>query len=350
MFFVLLTFVLVFSVFHVLYGNNPPKSIYIISVILLILVGGFRYFVGIDYEAYKLMYELDNDSSNYLYYVEPGWSVIYNIIHFVKGTYILWFLVINAITVILMIYGIRRQSPFIFLSMIFYVGSFLYTESFNAMRQCVAMAIVFVGTPLIFQRKEWYYMLLIALAMCFHYSAGIALVFFLLKKKYNFTLMLSVLLFSALFGDYLLNNYLIPLTESFGAFFSSALDTRKSYVLDATEHDVMLNSGLKKLVYNVLALIMLVFAKKWDGQKLFYLNCFVLSIMIYNVFRGFLEYLRLYQYFFMYGLILYPIVVKNVKDNMGKWIAFMLLFIPILIFVLKDNFDVIYQTRFGLFE
>ena len=56
MFFVLLTFVLVFSVFHVLYGNNPPKSIYIISVILLILVGGFRYFVGIDYEAYKLMY------------------------------------------------------------------------------------------------------------------------------------------------------------------------------------------------------------------------------------------------------------------------------------------------------
>ena len=47
MFFVLLTFVLVFSVFHVLYGNNPPKSIYIISVILLILVGGFRYFVGI---------------------------------------------------------------------------------------------------------------------------------------------------------------------------------------------------------------------------------------------------------------------------------------------------------------
>ena len=26
------------------------------------------------------------------------------------------------------------------------------------------------------------------------------------------------------------------------------------------------------------------------------------------------------------------------------------LFIPILIFVLKDNFDVIYQTRFGLFE
>ena len=111
-----------------------------------------------------------------------------------------------------------------------------------------------------------------------------------------------------------------------------------------------LNSGLKKLVYNVLALIMLVFAKKWDGQKLFYLNCFVLSIMIYNVFRGFLEYLRLYQYFFMYGLILYPIVVKNVKDNMGKWIAFMLLFIPILIFVLKDNFDVIYQTRFGLFE
>ena len=125
MFFVLLTFVLVFSIFHVLYGNNPPKSIYIISVILLILIGGFRYFVGIDYEAYKLMYELDNDSSNYLYYVEPGWSVIYNIIHFVKGTYILWFLVINAITVILMIYGIRRQSPFIFLSMIFYVGSFL---------------------------------------------------------------------------------------------------------------------------------------------------------------------------------------------------------------------------------
>ena len=109
--------------------------------------------MGIDYEAYKLMYELDNDSSNYLYYVEPGWSVIYNIIHFVKGTYILWFLVINAITVILMTYGIRRQSPFIFLSMIFYVGSFLYTESFNAMRQCVAMAIVFAGTPLIFQRN-----------------------------------------------------------------------------------------------------------------------------------------------------------------------------------------------------
>ena len=63
--------------------------------------------------------------------------------------------------------------------------------------------------------------------MCFHYSAGIALVFFLLKKKYNFTLMLSVLLFSALFGDYLLNNYLIPLTEKFRGVFFLGLGYKK---------------------------------------------------------------------------------------------------------------------------
>ena len=41
---------------------------------------------------------------------------------------------------------------------------------------------------------------------------------------------------------------------------------------------------------------------------------------------------------------------KDGITAIDHWIAFMLLFIPILIFVLKDNFDVIYQTRFGLFE
>lgn len=350
MIYILLAFVLLFSVFHCLFGNKPPKQVYILSVITLIFIGGFRYFVGVDYEAYKIMYESENDASNYLYYIEPAWSILYTMIHSIKGTYVLWFLITNAITVTLMVYGMRNQSPFLFLSLIFYVSSSLYTESFNAVRQFLAMAIVFAGIPLIFRKKELIFLLLIILAMCFHYSAGIALLFFPLRKRYNFTLMIAILIFTAIFGDRIMNNYLIPVTESFGAFFSTVINSKRDYSLDATALDTMINSGVKKVMYNTQALIMLYFAKKWNDKRIFYLNSFFLSVIIYNIFRGFMEYLRFSQYFLMSGLILYPMAVEKVKGNKEKWVLLMFFVIAFFIFLLKDSSVVNYQMRFGLFE
>lgn len=352
---ILLIFVITFSVFHCVYGNQPPKLIYFLCVLSLITIAGFRYCVGVDYENYRLMYELDNEPSNYLYFIEPSWLIINDIVHELNGTYILWFLVVSAITILLIMYGIQKQSSYIFLSMIFFVGSFLYVESFNAVRQFVAMAIIFSATPILLSEKRYWYILVIAFAMCFHYSAGIAIVFFLLRRKYSFMIKICVLIFSALLGEYLLQKILIPLTENFGEFFSTLLDTSRSYVIDASEHDTAINSGLKKLVYNLLAILVVFMTKKWQDSRIFYANCFVLSIVIYNLFRSFMEYLRLYEYFFMYGIILFPLLVRNISgfsrnSNIEKWSIFMLMFIPIFLFVAKDNISIIYQMKFDLFK
>ena len=168
--FILYILLLFCFLFYSVKAERTSRTFHVFIAIVLIVIAGFRYYVGVDYEAYHEMY-LGTDDTGYLRIIEPGWRFLYDLLHSIGGTYNLWFIVISSLTIIPIAYGIKQMSPCVVLSWMFFIGSFLYTESFNACRQYVAMAFLFAGTPFLLAKQFVKFLMVICVAMLFHNSA-----------------------------------------------------------------------------------------------------------------------------------------------------------------------------------
>lgn len=351
MIFLLLIIILIFLTLHILYNDQRPPIPIIFSIILLSVISGIRYDVGVDYMTYKDMYERALDASNYTYYIEPFWPVLHGVLHSIGGTFTLWLLIVGFLTISGMVYGMNKLSPYFFLSLIIYVGTDLYIESFNAIRQYLAMSIVFVGTPFIFADKYKSFIICVIIAMTCHFSAGIALLLLFFKRSVKIQVSITILIITAIFGNQFLTNYLLPLLSQFGSYFSILVDTSRNYGnLSMDAHDYIVTTGLKKYVLNAIAILVLCITRKWDKDKLFYVNCLTVCVVLYNVFIQFMEYARLQAYFYMYVTILIPLIIRETRVVVNKIFLVLALFFPILLFTLKSQYTKAYETTIELFN
>lgn len=318
----------------------------------LILISGYRFYVGIDYEAYRDMYMGYGASYYYMYIIEPAWLILYNLLHAVHGNYNLWFMVIAALTIIPIGYGLRKMSPCTILSWMFFVCSMLYVETFNACRQYVAMAFVFAGIPFLLERKWRFYGGMILLAAMFHYSAIIGILYPLLNREFSLKIRVMLLMCTLVLGEFILKGYVLDLISGIVQEFTSVFGIQRSYGYDLSSHSSGLsNTGLLKYVYNMLALLLCLYAHRIDRRYLFFVNAFIAGICWYNLFYIFQEYLRIYQYFLMSGLILFPAVIYSFRKELRP-IACIALIGVFLIFNTKSNWNTVYNTNltYSLFD
>lgn len=346
--FVLLTFCFLF---YLVKAEHTSRKFHVFIAVLLILIAGFRYYVGVDYEAYRDMY-IGIDGTGYLQIIEPGWRFLYEFLHSVGGTYNLWFIVISSLTIVPIAYGIKKMSPCVALSWMFFIGSFLYTESFNACRQYVAMGILFGGTPFILEKQPLKFLVVICLAMLFHNTAIIGAFFFLLYRPYSTKVRIAVLFITLILGEYLLRTFVLGWLSSFVSSFISVLDLQRSYSYDLDSHsDNLINTGVLKYIYNVLAVLVCLFARKLEARYTFFVNAFIVAICWYNLFYIFQEYLRIHQYFLMYGMILYPAIVYKFKSK-ARPILVLLILMVFLVFTAKSSWNESYRKNptYALFE
>lgn len=318
---------------------------------ILILIAGFRYYVGVDYEDYKIMYEWG--ALGYILDIEPSWLVLQTALHSIGGTYNLWFLVISALTIVPITLGFKKMSPCLAFSWLFFVGSFLYVETFNTIRQYVAMGIIFYGASFILEGKYKYYVLCIIVAMLFHNSALAGLFLLVLNRQYPKWLMIATVMFTWLAGTYLLENYLQYYVYSFFESFVSTTNSGRTYEYDLTTHSAGLaNSGILKIVYNMIAIGVVAFAGRVEKNKVLFLNAFVFAICWYNVFYIFQEMLRIYQYFFLFGTILFPLLVAPTRDRNIRFMLYAGIMSVFLLFNLASNWNIKYEENptYALFE
>lgn len=337
--------------FYSVKAEHTSRIFHVFLAIVLIVIAGFRYYVGVDYEAYREMY-LGRDDTGYLKVIEPGWRFLYELLHAIGGTYNLWFIVISSLTIIPIAYGIKKMSPCVVLSWMFFIGSFLYTESFNACRQYVAMAFLFAGTPFLLERQIVKFLVVICIAMLFHNSAIIGIVFLFLLRSYSTKIRLIVLMSTLILGEYFLRTFVVDWLTSFMSSFTSVLNLQRSYSYDLYSHsDNLINTGVLKYVYNVLAIIVCLLSKKLDTRYTFFVNAFIMAICWYNLFYIFQEYLRMHQYFLMFGMVLYPAIVYSFKYNVRPVLAFSILAV-FLVFTTKSNWSEVYRKNptYALFE
>jgi hypothetical protein len=161
-----------------------------VAILIISLIVGFRFEVGVDWEGYKTIYNSLKDSTGITFSnqrLEPGYFFINLIISRLGLSYGWMFFTVSLITW----YFFFKSVPKLFLR--FFIFSLFVDEYFfwgmNGVRQFAAISIWLVATRQIVNRNFFKYILLIILASLFHLSVLILIPFyfipyFKLNNKY----------------------------------------------------------------------------------------------------------------------------------------------------------------------
>lgn len=153
--------------------SQTTRYLFIVLTIILIVVAGFRYGVGGDYWSY---YRAGERYSNELLesiktLSEPGIKLIYTIVRVFTTERIIPIFVVAFITISLMLGVIYRHTDKLLMAAMLFLFLGCWHESFNAVRQCLAAAIVFCGYGFLKDKKFLKFLLVVFIAFLFHRSA-----------------------------------------------------------------------------------------------------------------------------------------------------------------------------------
>lgn len=326
-----------------------PQEVFF--AILLILIAAFRYKVGVDYQTYYDLYTGSPEQGVNL--LEPAWPIIYYLLHDIGANYNFWFLVFALLIMVPIAYGMHKMSVSPLLSLAIFVASFYYTESFNTMRQYVAMGVLFAGLPLLLRGKKIQYAVVIVVSMLFHSSGLVGLSFYFLTSPISRNLKVVLILVSWGLGELLLNSYLADWMMAFGTLFSDVTNKKQAFVYDMYMGSKgLFSTGFLKIIYNCLALALCMYEKRLSKKYAFFVNAFIVGICWYNLFYLFQAYLRVYQFFLMSIFILFPAIVYSVKKTSTKLMVIFLILAIFFAFNARSNWDIEYNINptYSLFE
>lgn len=157
--------------------------------VILIGVSALRWQVGTDYPTYVIVFphyvrEVPDDLT---LFGEPAFRIIAWVANAINGDSATMFAIAAVITVGLSVGTIWRWSPAFSFGIAIYILSGAWTESFNAVRQYCAAAILLAGHRHIIERNFFKWFLVVFVAMLFHISAVVAvLMYFIPTKKTSF--------------------------------------------------------------------------------------------------------------------------------------------------------------------
>lgn len=179
---IVLSIVLIWVFFGKLLLN---KKVFLLPVLLLSFFAGSRHYtVGTDSFAYASGYlsNLNPDDYSFRVEVEYGYQVINYI--FLKFTheYFWFFLFTSFIVVLSYLVFIKKYSTNYFLSVFTFITLGFYTFHFNTLRQGIAISLIVVSTFLYINNKKIRSIIFLLLALSFHYSAIIMILFLFLTK------------------------------------------------------------------------------------------------------------------------------------------------------------------------
>mgnify|MGYP006346910129 FL=1 len=305
----------------------------IIAGVVLILLAGFRYYVGADYPAYKNLFvgfSIYTDYSDVFNKAifkksaeEIEWIfVLINKIIFDLGMpFYIVTLVMAIITISLKLSTIYKFSPLPALSTLFYFMPVFFFEDSGQMRQGVGIAICVFSFRYIVERNLMMFLLCIYLALGFHKTSIVFLpAFWLVKIPMNSKRILWALVICLLLSP--LEPY-----KLFGEMFTSLLPQDVSGGYDAYVNDSQfggdLEYGITDIVKIFFIITLLIFEKE-GSKKIAYFeymrNLAVFGLCMYYLFRG----TRIFAirlpgvYMFFLTMFVIPSLIYAVEDRVKK--------------------------------
>ena len=185
--------------------SRATRNLFIVLSLILIVIAGFRYGVGADYWGYyrageRFVTELPESLVSFN---EPGIRLVYAVTRLFTLENIAPIFTVAAFTISLMLSVIYKHTDKLLMAVTLFLFLGCWHESFNAVRQCLAAAIVFSGYDFLKNKKLFKYSLVILLAFLFHRSAILMILpYFIVRIKVSpkNILLLIVGVFIALYG------------------------------------------------------------------------------------------------------------------------------------------------------
>lgn len=178
-------------------NGGGAKCIAIIGLILPICIAGFRKIgIGTDTEVYvNVLFDAAKNSVNFLDYLNKrvyssfqyksvmNWEIGYNALLYlatkVTGTIQGVFFLTHFVIVTFIYKGLKEYENEISVScgmLVFYL--MFYGGSLNAMRQWIAISIIFWGTHFLVKKQKRNFFIAVGIALLFHNSSVIALIIY----------------------------------------------------------------------------------------------------------------------------------------------------------------------------
>lgn len=282
-----------------------------LGLLVVIIISAFRYDVGRDYLSYRN--SIINLDSNYhnselinkgLFYFSHwiGWPQFY----FIITTLIICYLVNSTIE--------KYSNNYTLSVLIFLSFPLFFANSLTIIRQFIAMSIVFYSVKyILYERNFFKFIILLTIAVGFHYSAIAALpVFFLDKIKIKRWVYLVLFGFPVIFKKilvYIIANY-APSYNKYVVY---------KYGLDA-------GGGKAIYLFLLVCSFLLLFKKNIlaeSEKNRFYLNSILIGTIIYWALLDFGHIgMRIGSYYLMFSIILLPNTIKIFTKKYRKTIVF----------------------------
>lgn len=139
-----------------------------------------------------------------IHYGEMGFYYIGVISKTISNSPTFYFIVVSALSMFCLYFGIKKYSIFPFIALYVYLGRFIGRNTIQ-IRSAIAIAIVIWGTVYVTKRKLWKYLLVVYIASRFHTSAYLAFPLYFMgyvnvKKWHVYVGILFALLIAIVFG------------------------------------------------------------------------------------------------------------------------------------------------------
>lgn len=293
--------IFIYLVFCSLLGKKN-LYLFIIAFLLMLFIAGFRDLsVGTDTQNYFEIYELLRLNETPPWFtIEPGWRVLNKLAITLNTGYESVVFIASVLTLSPVFVTIWKYSYRPFVSVLFYFLLFFYFQSFNVTRQMIAIAFIFSGyNDYLHGRKRSFYVQL-CVAVLFHYSALLALIFPAIFKyvKIKVSWALFLLPLTYVLGILVIPNIIqyMPLIGKYSVYLLEEVDTSFS---------------APRFLINCLCLFIILTSAKTDNHlKLFYIGIISFNILAFNEIAG-----RFALYFMTSQMMLFASINCQHKEN-----------------------------------
>lgn len=310
----------------------------ILSFFVLWYVSANRYGIGTDYKLYENMYYEITSISNIkegirsFAYVEPGWVLFNYFVYIFFGDVTYIFSLSSFITLLLFyIFIYKNNNSNLWVSVLIY-GCIFYLQSFNLVRQFMAMSICLFCIKYINQKNIFKFIGVILIATLFHFSAIVFIpIYFLIKnieklKVSKYFLLIGIVVIMLFYNQILTLIINITGFEKYSIYYSNGINISYSDIIFKLVLLIIVSLNLKVIkkdnvnIYRIIniyyigiLLSFLSFFAPFIGRISYYFEM-CLVIIIPNILKYYKGYTRiifnysiliiLYIYFVYYSIIL----------------------------------------------
>jgi transmembrane protein EpsG len=180
------------------------RPVLFVTMLILFMFSALRYQMGTDYEGYRRIFNIYLLDNNYRWNLfEPGFYHLINLTQIFTDNYQFFIATTSFFTLFFIYKALKEQSIFMFFSLLLYVEMYFYFNSFNLVRQYMAIAVCFYALRYVVRRGHFLkYFSFVLLAASFHITAVVMLVvypFLRLKINYQTLLFYSFIVVISLF-------------------------------------------------------------------------------------------------------------------------------------------------------